>query len=156
MSNCLFFFGCRSDEYPITMWESLLSYSSTLTVVCELALCGFALECLRKCKTVCNTCGDSSKSQIKGIYSLYSIYHLMLFLLFGYHPTIKLFFDLGLIENPCLIVKPCLFTLISIIFYFHLISAIDWLELAVNGYQLVEINQNPVIAGLIGIACIEG
>ncbi|XP_063713067.1 uncharacterized protein LOC134841176 [Symsagittifera roscoffensis] len=58
--------------------------------------------------------------------------------------------------NPCLYVKPTVFTVCSIILYFHLIAAIDWLELACNGYQLVEVDQRPVMRVLIAMSLVEG
>jgi len=127
--------------------------SSIFRIIIEILLSIFALESWRKCRT---SFLFQSSREMNSLHFLYSVYYAMVFCLFIHHPIARFFYDLSVIENPCLFVKPVMFTVCSIIFYFHLITAIDWLELACNGYQIVEVDQKPVIRVLMAIAVVEG
>ncbi len=133
--------------------ELLEAYSSPLRLIVETILCIFVIECFRKYLWAPRL---AIHRDLEPLYYLYTVYYAVVFVLFAHHPLVRFFFETGMIDNPCLVVKPVLFIVASITFYFHLIAAIDWLELASNGYQLVEINQRPVVAILIGISIIEG
>ena len=135
------------------MYDFINEQSSILRIVLEIILSIFAVDCWRKCHT---SSRFRNSRDLRSLHHLYLIYYVMVFLLFAHHPITRFFFDVGIVENPCLFVKPVMFTVCSIIFYFHLIAAIDWLELACNGYQVVEVDQKPVMRVLMAIAIVEG